>query len=230
MRIDAISFDADQTLWDFAGVYRKALDATVIAMVEGGHARADQLSASALKAVRDEVVEAHRGMPHLLEEVREQSFALFLERTGHRDPAGAAAVLAEQYLQVRFDAIELYQDVQASLTRIKRRYQIGLLTNGNTYPDRCGLPDMFDATVFGPEHGFEKPDPRAFRLIADQLQVDVSRLLHVGDGHDDIAGANAVGAISVHIDRDERSPEWAQDAQHRITDLTELEALLANAT
>lgn len=93
------------------------------------------------------------------------------------------------------------------------------------YPDKCGLPDTFDAAVFGPEHGVEKPDPRVFTLLADQLQIHVSRLLHVGDGRDDIEGANGVGAISVHISRGGANPAWAAAADHRITDLTGLEAL-----
>lgn len=226
MEIDAISFDADQTLWDFAGMYRKALDATVTAMIDGGHADAGLVSADALKSVRDEVAAASRGRAHSLEDVREQSFALFLQRIGHANPDGAASALVEQYLQVRFDAIQLYPEVQTSLIRIKQRYRIGLLTNGNTYPDRCGLPDTFDAAVFGPEHGFEKPDPRAFALIAEQLQVEVTRLAHVGDSRDDIDGANDVGATSVFINRGGVVPSWAANADHQIDNLTDLETLL----
>ena len=226
VEIRAISFDADQTLWDFQGVYRKAIDATVAAMIDRGYVAADRVDAPALTAVRDEVLARFRGGPHSLEDVRERSFAVFLERAGCVDFETAASSLTDLYMQVRFDAIELYPEVQASLHRIKQRYPIGLVTNGNTHPDRCGLPNTFDAQVMGPEHGFEKPDPRAFTALADQLGVDTRHLVHVGDGHDDIEGANAVGATSVLIVRSGAVPAWAADADHQVSNLEELELLL----
>jgi len=228
VEIHAISFDADQTLWDFQGVYQKALDATVNAMIERGYVQDGAVSAAGLVAVRDEIASEHQGRPHSLEEVRERSFAVFLERAGFGDPDQAAASLVDLYMQVRFDAIELYPEVRSSLQRIKQQYPIGLITNGNTYPDRCGLPDTFDAQVLGPEHGFEKPDPRAFTRLAHLLAIDVRHLLHVGDGRDDVEGANGVGATSVFINRIGAGahPAWALAADHQISNLEQLETLL----
>lgn len=224
--IRVLSFDADQTLWDFHGVYRLALDATVAAIVDRGILPAAAVSADALRLVRDEVVEGVRGRPHSLEEVRERSFSVFLDRAGHATPAETAAELIELYLQVRFDSIKLYPDVRGSLQRLGMQYQLGLVTNGNTYPERCGLPGVFAAQVIGPEHGFEKPDPRAFERLAQQLSIEPAEMLHVGDDHDDIAGANGVGAVSVYINRTGSRPPWANDADYEITDLVGLEQLL----
>jgi len=224
--LSALSFDADQTLWDFSGVQDRALAATIRAMVERGDVEAGTVDAERLKLVRDEVVVAFQGRPHSLEEVRQHSFQVVLEQAGHRAPEEAARDLIEIFLQVRFDEIRLYPEVRASLDRLKRRYPIGLLTNGNTHPDRCGLPGVFDAIVLGPDHGFEKPDRRAFEAIADGLGVDLGSLLHVGDGRDDIEGANGVGATSVYLNRDGLDPSFRSKATHEVRDLVELERLL----
>ena len=195
-------------------------------MIERGDVEAGTVDAEGLKLVRDEVVESFRGRPHSLEDVRQYSFQVVLERAGHERPESAAKDLIEIFLEVRFGQIRLYPEVRAVLQRLKRRYPIGLLTNGNTYPDRCGLPDTFDAIVLGPAHGFEKPDRRAFEAIASGLGVDLGSLLHVGDGRDDIEGANRAGVTAVYVNRDGLDPGFRSAATYEIRDLIELEELL----
>jgi len=225
--LSALSFDADQTLWDFRGVQERALEATIAAMVERGDVVAGSLDVAALIDARAEVVEGFRGRPHRLEEVRRQSFRLVLDQAGHARADAAADELLEIFLAVRFDQIRLFPEVREALLRVKRTHRIGLLSNGNTYPERCGLPGVFDVVVLGPDHGFEKPDPRAFEMVAAGLGVEPGCLVHVGDDWDDIVGANRVGATSVYINREGADPEFRGEADHEIRDLTDLEALLA---
>lgn len=226
MGIQALSFDADQTLWDYRQVQRLALRSTIGLMEASGVVDAGVVPVDALQGVRAEVVGEFSGRPHSLEEVRERSFELFLSRVGHADPAAMAATLAEHFLAQRFDHIELYPEVSAVIARLKGRYRVGLLTNGNTYPERCGLPDTFDAVVIGPSHGFEKPALIAFETVAAELDVSLSNIAHIGDDWDDIEGANNAGCVSIHIDREDKRPAFAEDADHVVADLTELEALL----
>ena len=55
MAIHAVSFDADQTLWDLQGMDQMARDVTVRTMIERGVVEDVAVSAAALVAVRDEV-------------------------------------------------------------------------------------------------------------------------------------------------------------------------------
>ncbi len=180
--IAAITFDADQTLWDFHAVMRRALAAISKAMTEEDHLDESLVSIEKLKSSRDAVVSSHQGAPHSLEMVRQESIADILRLAGHTDPTGRASRLTERYMDIRFNDIELYPDVTPVLERLRDRFKLGLLSNGNTFPDRCGLSNTFDGIVLGPEHGIEKPDPLAFQLIADQLGVHPSetRPLRVG--------------------------------------------------
>lgn len=232
-KILALSFDADKTLWNPHGVYRQGLEVTVAAMEAEGDIKPGEITVDDLWDARAEVREQFQGQPHRMEDIRERSFALALERVGHSDPTGAAAELIDLYLKVRFDVVELYSEVAAVLERLKSRYKIGLLTNGNTYPDRCGLPGMFDAEVFCSEYGLAKPAVRAFEIIAEQLGVTADQMVHIGDDWDDVAGANEFGATSVFINRVDPMatvglrPVWASDADHEVADLVEFEQLLA---
>ncbi len=101
-----------------------------------------------------------------------------------------------------------------------------LLSNGNTYPDRCGLDGVFDAVVLGPSHGFEKPDPRAFDTIATRLGAEPAQMIHVGDDWDDVEGANAAGMVSVYLNRDAADPPFRQHAAYEIANLHALELVL----
>ncbi len=87
MPVLAITFDADQTLWDFRAVQKLALRATADEMMRAGDV--SSVTPSDLTRAREETV----------------------------------------------------------LGRLKLRYKLGLVSNGNTYPDRCGLPATFDATA-----------------------------------------------------------------------------------
>lgn len=225
VRLAAVSFDADQTLWDFHEVHQRALQSTAAEMVRRGYAPEGSVSVDLLQSTRDEVVQSFRGRPHSLEAVRQQSFEVILKRAGYDDAEAAARSLTAHFLDIRFNQIRLYPDVQPNLARLKGSYRLGLLSNGNSYPDRCGLPNMFDAVVLGPDIGVDKPDARAFSTIADRLGVDMSSMMHVGDGADDVDGANAVGAVSVLIVRD-APPPTSSTPDYTISNLDELQTVL----
>jgi FMN hydrolase / 5-amino-6-(5-phospho-D-ribitylamino)uracil phosphatase len=228
--IRAISFDADQTLWDFRGVMQRALARTAQEIARRFPTL--EVSAEELQEIRHAVAVGYRGKPHSLETIRQESFQVALERGGV-DPAEAATVakvLVDQYMQIRFDEIQLYDDVPPALDELDGRYRLALISNGNTDPERCGLPGVFEAVVLGPAHGIEKPHPRAFQLVAEQLGIATTEMLHVGDDLDDVIGANGVGAVSVLIDRGETEidPDLREGAGFAIKALTELPAVLAS--
>jgi putative hydrolase of the HAD superfamily len=63
---------------------------------------------------------------------------------------------------------------------------------------RLGVLDAFDAWSFSDETGVFKPAPEAFHAALDPLGVDPRDAAHIGDNErTDIAGANALGMVSV---------------------------------
>ena len=225
-QILALSFDADQTLWDFEGVQQKALKAVVEELERRGYSAPGSVSVEDLRRTRTEVARSAESAALSIEQIRTRSFELVLERLGHPDASWKANEIAEVFFEIRLSQIELFPDVAVSLERLRRRYRIGLLSNGNTDVDRGGLPGVFDAICFGSTLGYCKPDPRAFTTIADLLGVDVASLAHIGDEPADVQGAKAAGAVSVFMNRKNDDPEFGSSADYEVADMRQLESLL----
>jgi putative hydrolase of the HAD superfamily len=77
--------------------------------------------------------------------------------------------------------------------------------------DETPFADLFDAVVFSCSCGLRKPDARIYRLALDQLGVEPSEALFVGDGaNDELAGAERVGMRSVLVHRPGEEPPWPE--------------------
>ena len=68
---------------------------------------------------------------------------------------------------------------------------------------------LFDAEVFSCSVGLRKPDPRIYQLACEQLGVEPSEAMFVGDGaNDELAGAERVGMTAVLLERPGEEQEW----------------------
>ncbi|MBD3242196.1 MAG: HAD-IA family hydrolase [Chitinivibrionales bacterium] len=200
--IVAISFDGDATLWDFQKVMRHSLAIALDELrrrVRSTAVRA--LTVDRMIEIRHGVGAELQGKTVNLEEIRLAAFERTLEAVGCGDGI-LAAKLNALYLRHRFEDIELYPDVIPALDALRGHYRLGLLSNGNGYPERCGLPGRFSFVVFSQDIGIEKPDPAIFAAACEQAGCRPAELMHVGDSlRTDIAGANAAGAVSVWLNR-----------------------------
>jgi putative hydrolase of the HAD superfamily len=103
--------------------------------------------------------------------------------------------------------------------------QIAVLTNGADYQQRaklaaCGLSELVGPVFSSDVIGFAKPDPRAYRHVCEQLRVNPSHVVHVGDRYDlDVVAARAAGLNAIYLDRLDIGPE---DEASRICSLVEL--------
>ncbi|MCY4543765.1 MAG: HAD family hydrolase [Gemmatimonadetes bacterium] len=227
MRISAISFDGDMTLWDFQKVMRHSLE-KALAALRGlvPTRRAEDLTIEDMISIRGEVEEEVKGRIWNHEEIRLLSFKRTLECIGHPDRE-IAACLNKVYLKHRFEDIELYPDVIPTFDELAPHYKLGLLSNGNSYPERCGLEARFAFVIFSQDVQIEKPDRRIFEIAAQQADCALDELLHVGDSlKNDVAGANAAGVRSVWLNRDSQASHSGIVAEYEIATLAELPAVL----
>ncbi len=135
--------------------------------------------------------------------------------------------LNEVYLKHRYTDIEPYEDVLPMLDALAPRFKLGLLSNGNNYPEYFGLAGRFDFHVFAQDIGIEKPHPRTFQIVAQRAACGLDQLLHVGDSLEtDVEGAQAVGARAVWLNRDGKTNDSGIKPDHEIASFTELTRLL----
>lgn len=227
LRISAISFDGDMTLWDFQKVMRHSLKHALAELRRKVPAEpASRLTVDEMIDIRDEVADELRGKVWNLSEIRRIAFERTLERVGCHD-GSLARHLNQVYRKHRFEDIELYPDVLPALDVLSPQFKIGLLSNGNSYPERCGLDGRFAFVVFSQDVRIEKPDRRIFEITAQRAGCQLEHFLHVGDSlENDVAGARNAGAPAVWLNRDGVRNDSGIQADFEITSLAELPPLL----
>lgn len=227
MPISTISFDGDMTLWDFQKVMRHSLKKTLVELRRlVPTQRAVDLSVEEMIAIRNRVEEDEQGRTWNMEELRLLAFERTLESLGQPD-RDIAVHLNEIYLKHRFEDIELYPDVMPALDRLASHFKLGLLSNGNSYPERCGLEGRFAFVVFSQDVLVRKPDRRIFEITARKADCALDQMLHVGDSlKNDVSGANEAGAKSVWLNREGLANETGIRPDYEITSLTELPEIL----
>jgi len=200
-----ISFDADGTLWDFEKAMRASLAHTLAElqriMPQAVHVTAT-LTVDRLIAIRDEVANEMYGRGSTMEDIRLAAFVRALETVGYPDRE-IAQHLTVFYLDRRFGDIALYPDVIPTLDQLRNRSRLGLVSNGNTYPERCGLAGRFVFTVFAQDYGARKPSSAFYEAVLQEAGTTADVFIHVGDSlTNDVAGAQAVGMRTVWLNRD----------------------------
>ncbi len=203
-QITVISFDADGTLWDFLKVMRHSLKYVLEAITEIDPESASLLDIDKMIRIRNKVANDLKGIIINLEEVRLRAFRETLQVI-KRPNDELAKYLNEIYLKHRFEDIELYEDVIPTLNALKKKHTLGILSNGNSYPELCGLDEMFQFTVFSQDYGMEKPDPLIFEVALKEANCTKQQVIHIGDSlESDIAGANNAGIKCVWVNRDKK--------------------------
>jgi HAD superfamily hydrolase (TIGR01549 family) len=160
---------------------------------------AEALDIEKMISIRKAVAEKFRGRVMNLEAIRLEAFRETLVGVG-RPNEPLAEHLNQVYLKHRFEDIELFDDVLPTLGKLKEKYILGLVSNGNSYPQRCGLDNMFRFVVFSQDWGVKKPDPRIFQIALREAGCSKEELLHVGDSYeDDVQGALNAGVRCIWL-------------------------------
>lgn len=116
-----------------------------------------------------------------------------------------AAAVAEAYRNRVNAALEPVPGVEAMLSDLRKRYRLGLLTNGPVVAQRSklealGWTDAFDAALVTGELAAGKPEPAAFESLLAELGTDASATVFVGnDVTADVQGAVATGIDAVQV-------------------------------
>ncbi|MFE9426101.1 HAD family hydrolase [Kitasatospora sp. NPDC006697] len=199
--IAAISFDADDTLWDFEAAYAVAIAAVADRLTEEGARRADgPVTGEWLTGLWQEGRDA---APDIwLSTLRKQSFSRAIESSGQRADPARVDGLFDWYNERRWSALRPYPEVVEVLDALAGRFVLAVTTNGNTDPAKVGLGGYFACVTSPEQSGFRKPDRRAFRHTAARLDLQPARVLHIGDHllHDAL-GAKEAGLQAYWLNR-----------------------------
>ncbi len=145
----------------------------------------------------------------------------------------------EMELAVPPDSVEGIAEALAGLTL---RYRLSVVSDTIVSPagtlrrllELHGLKDFFTGFAFSDEVNHAKPHPAIFESAAEQLGVEPSEMLHIGDREDkDVRGAKALGMkaiLFVGVRARGRDGSAADAVCERAADLPEIIERLAEAT
>ncbi|MGE3267821.1 MAG: HAD family hydrolase [Chloroflexota bacterium] len=222
--IRAVTFDADGTLWDFESAMQVAQTFVLADLQARLPEQTAGLTVQRLLAIRDEVGVELEPRGATLVQIRLAAFERTLEEIGVPDRV-LAVHLNDLYMHHRLTATRLYDDTIPALEALAH-HTLGVISNGNTLPDRCGLEGRFQFVLFADEHGESKPHRRMFDVALDLTGCDPSEVVHVGDSlPNDVAGPQALGIKSVWLNRHSLPNTTGIVPDAEIASLLELPAL-----
>jgi len=208
-----LSFDLDDTLWPVGPVIAAA-ESELLSWLRARYPRTVSAhDIDSMRALRAGVAERFPEHGHDLTFLRHRSLKdLF-------GAAGLAESLADEALEVFFAArnrVELYDDVRPSLLRLRSRYRLFAVSNGNADLQRCGIADLFSGHVTASAAGAAKPDARIYAALLDLAGVEAHQVVHIGDDPlADVVGATQAGLQAVWLNRDARlwPPQFERPAR-----------------
>jgi 2-haloacid dehalogenase len=100
--------------------------------------------------------------------------------------------------------LDPWPDAVEGLQRLKRKYVITTLSNGNIgllthMAKRAGLP--WDCVLSAEVFRAYKPDPQTYLGVARVFDVAPEKVMLVAAHHDDLAGARACGLRTAYVER-----------------------------
>lgn len=199
-----LSFDLDDTLWPVGPVIAAA-ERQLLSWLRERHPEiVSGHDLESLRALRDGVAQRFPERSHDLTFLRHRALKDLFGAAGH------AESLADAALEVFFSArnrVEFYDDVRPALSRLRARYRLFAISNGNADLHRCGIGDLFAGHVTAIAAGAAKPDARIYAALLEMAGVEAAQVLHVGDDPlADVIGATRAGMQAVWLNRDGR--EW----------------------
>jgi 2-haloacid dehalogenase len=110
----------------------------------------------------------------------------------------------KRHLNKVWHRLDAWPDSVAGLTRLKTKFTICSLSNGNlglltNMAKRAGLP--WDCILSAEVFRAYKPHPSTYRGVAKVFDIDPGEVMLVAAHHDDLAAARGCGLQSAYIER-----------------------------
>jgi FMN hydrolase / 5-amino-6-(5-phospho-D-ribitylamino)uracil phosphatase len=220
-RLRAICFDLDNTLWDVWPVIRRAEQAMYDFLALRYPRVVAKLTVEAMREAREKTAAEYPQMAHDFTFLRKQTLRDHAREFGYAE--GMVEEAFEAFIQAR-NEVDLYEDVLPGLERLRTRYRLFTVSNGNADLSRIGLAHYFERSIAARQVGALKPDPVIFHKAIEGTDLSPAEVAYVGDDPElDVEGARGAGMRAIWINRGEADwPEQFQPPEHSVRSLAEL--------
>lgn len=221
MKIDAVVFDVNETLFSLSPVRDRMLEVGL---------DADRLEPWFRAILVDGIAAAAAGRFVAFPDLARHHLGVELRRSGQpADDATIARVLAG------FEQTTPHDDVGPAFEQLRAAdVRIATLTNGTAaitrgFLERCGLDGFVDEVWDVEAVGCWKPAPAPYRWAVERLGLPADRVAMVAVHPWDIQGAMAAGLVGAFLERPGAAgyPSGFPQPDRRATSLTDLVERLA---
>lgn len=194
--VKVLAFDVFGTVVDWHGTIAREIDAMSLGVDGGEFALAWR---SGYRPAMQRVMSGELGWT-LIDDLHRMILDEILRRftiTGLDEPQ-------KRHLNKVWHRLDPWPDSVAGLARLKSRYMICTLSNGNIglladMAKHAGLP--WDCILSAEVFRKYKPDPDTYLGVAKVFDVAPREVMLVAAHHDDLAGARACGLLTAYIER-----------------------------
>lgn len=227
--IRLLTFDLDDTLWDFAPVLTRAEALTYAWLERNAPAVTARFTQDELRAMRLQIARERPDLAHRVTDLRIHGLQRALREVGIDAAEIDSVALAafEIFLEARH-RIELFAEAEAVLERLSRNYMLAAITNGNVQVSRLGLDRYFALAINAEQLPRAKPHPEPFLAALERTGCDPAQCIHIGDDiENDIRGAQRVGLHTVWMNPQRVPWPGGQPPSREIDNLEQLPAAIA---
>ena len=224
-------FDLDRTLWDFEKNSHEVLlelykyyDLLSMGIVDS------KVFIERYKYHNEKLWDLYRQNKIEKDKLRVERFKITLDDFGINSPQ-LAAYLGEYYVTHCPKKTNLFPFVHSTLTYLKDRYALHIITNGFEEVqyqklENSDLIDYFDQIITSEQAGFKKPSHKIFEFSMLKALAKPSDSLMIGDDlHADILGAKDIGMAQVFFNP-LKLEHSNSEITYEINCLSELEEIL----
>lgn len=230
MALKLITFDLDNTLWHTDPVIAQAENVQWQAITQRCPTASAHFTTDSLQQLKRHVIQQHPALRHKLSLLRIEYIFQILTECG-MNPTQAreqSQQIFSEFLVAR-NKVELFPNALEVLEKLKKKYHVIALSNGNANLTSIGIDHLFHAHYHAENVARPKPAEDMFLAALNYAKVKAHESCHIGDHPEqDIEAARKVGFKTVWANI--LNQDWPSSVNKADADITHLDQLIRSIT
>tara|TARA_B100000963_G_C22583473_1_gene651959 strand:- start:678 stop:1379 length:702 start_codon:yes stop_codon:yes gene_type:complete len=208
-KIKLITFDLDDTLWDnMPTITRAEIDTRK--WIEDRVGKIEWGSFEDFLHLREELILEDESIKWDISKLRKE---IFRRKINHVEPEKFKNDLVNNafniFIKKRHEVI-FFDGVETAIKELSKKYQLGILTNGNADIFKFDIGKYFNFSISCLEAKDSKPNRSHFDKAKEITKINFNEMLHIGDHQiNDIFGAFNLGIETLWFNNN--NEKWNQN-------------------
>ena len=223
-KIECVTLDLDDTLWPIEPVIQNAEYKLYEWFQKHYPHVVEKYSIQEIEAKRNAMSCARTDIAHNVTQLRFCLLQEIADEFGYSEQFALDGLALFRHYR---NKVQLFEDSEPMLAKLKKHYVVGAITNGNAQLEKIEINHYFDFVVSAAEAGVSKPDPKIFLDASVKSETEISKVLHIGDcPKNDVNAAMNAGCKAIWFNKKRQSWPGGQNPHAVIHSLSDLEKIL----